>query len=139
MAIAFYPHPDDAHKGTLDERIEVLMESAQQYKALVLDQGVRASESDGGHEVGGRIIRCSVPRELEQAFNWEDISITLREVHELPEGSKEDKAKKSYFLLKMAEMYETLRGAKMSKLEAVRLALVSEARQLTGGNTQQVA
>ena len=138
MAIAFYPHPDDAHKGTLDERIEVLMESAQHYKALILDQGVRASEIDGGHDSGTR-IRCAVPRELEQAFNWEDISVVLREVHELPEGSKDDKAKKSYFLLKMAEMYETLRGAKMSKLEAVRLALVSEAKQLTGGNTQQVA
>ncbi len=36
-------------------------------------------------------------------------------------------------LTKHADVYEVLRGAKMSKLEAVRLALISEAAQLKGG------
>lgn len=125
MALVFYPHPDDAEKGTLEERIEVLMDAAERYKAIILD-AVKPETTN----------QRMVPRELKAAYNWEEIARVLREIRESPEGSKTDKAKKAELLTKLAEIYEVLRAAKMSKLEAVRLALISEATQLRGGSTQ---
>lgn len=132
MTLMFYPHSDDALKGTLEERIEVLLHAAERYKAAVLDQKV------GAESEALKTARISVPRELEHSYNWDDIAIVLRETRELPEATREEKNAKSHMLSKLAEVYEVLRGAKMSKLEAVRLALVNESKQLRGGSTEQV-
>lgn len=135
MTLMFYPHSDDALKGTLDERIEVLLHAAERYKAAVLDQktGAEAEAAEAA-----KATRISVPRELEHSYNWDDVATVLRQTRELPEATREEKTIKSNMLTKLAEVYEVLRGAKMSKLEAVRLALVNEAKQLRGGSTEQV-
>jgi hypothetical protein len=127
MTLTFYPHPDDTQKGTLDDRIEVLMDAAERFKAVVLEDKVfMPGENDENKRVA--------PRDQLAAFNWEEISRVLREVRELTESNATDKAKKSKLLSKLAEVYEVLRAAKMSKLEAVRLALMNEAAQLRGGS-----
>ncbi len=131
MALTFYPHTEDAQKGSLDEKIEILMEAAERYKAVVLDESTRVASSDPNKRM--------VPRDMVAAFNWEEITRVLREIRELPESDKLDKTKKGELLTKLAEVYEVLRAAKMSKLEAVRLALINESNQLRGGGTSQVA
>lgn len=127
MSLTFYPHSDDAQKGTLEDRIEILMEAAERFKAVMLDNAAKPPSTEN---------KRMVPREQVAAYNWEEISRVLREIRELPEGSKSDKNKKGEFLNKLAEVYEVLRGAKMAKLEAVRLALISEANQLRGAASQ---
>jgi hypothetical protein len=126
MALTFYPHTDDVQKGSLEERIEILMEAAERYKAIILDIGAKAEAGE----------KRTVPREITVAYNWEEIARILREIRDLPEISRGDKLKKSALLSKLAEVYEVLRGAKMSKLEAVRLALIGESNQLGGGAPQ---
>lgn len=126
MALTFYPHPDDTKKGSIAEKIEVLMEAAERYKAVVLE--VKPDLMEDGEK------KRHTPRDQTAAYNWEEIARVLREIRELPEISKGDKLKKSDLLTKLAEVYEHLRAAKMSKLEAVRLALISEANHLKGGN-----
>jgi hypothetical protein len=128
MALTFYPHTEDAQKGSLDEKIEILMEAAERYKAVVLDESTKVASSDPNKRM--------VPRDMVAAFNWEEITRVLREIRDLPESDKLDKTKKGGLLTKLAEVYEVLRAAKMSKLEAVRLALISEANQLCGGASQ---
>lgn len=128
MALTFYPHTEDAQKGSLDEKIEILMEAAERYKAVVLDESTKVASSDPNKRM--------VPRDMVAAFNWEEITRVLHEIRDLPEGDKLDKTKKGELLTKLAEVYEVLRAAKMSKLEAVRLALISEANQLRGGASQ---
>jgi hypothetical protein len=127
MALTFYPHPDDAQKGTIEDRIEILMDAALRFKAVVLDDKVFMPAN-------GEESRRIAPRDQLVAYNWEEISRVLREVRELSEANTVDKQKKGNLLAKLAEIYEVLRAAKMSKLEAVRLALVSEAAQLRGGS-----
>lgn len=136
MPLTFYPHSDDAQKGSFEERIEILMDAAQRYKAVVLDVTAKPEPSIDVTETNGRRL---TPRDMVSAYNWEEIAIVLREVRELPEAAKMDKERKGILLTKLAEVYEVLRGAKMSKLEAVRLALINEANQLRGGSTQAVA
>ena len=131
MPLTFYPYSDDAQKGTILERIELLMDAAARYKATVLDAANNPPEGEAATKI-------SVPRELKAAYNWEEISRVLRQIRELPEGNKEDKMRKAELLIKLAEVYEVLRGAKMAKLEAVRLALISEADQLRGGASRGV-
>jgi len=121
MTLIFYPHLDDVEKGTLEERIEVLMEATERYKAIILDEASKSGE-----------VKRTVPRELTAAYNWEEISHVLREIRELPEGNTVDKARKGALLHKLAEVYEVLRAAKMPKLEAVRLALINESAHLKG-------
>jgi hypothetical protein len=128
MALTFYPHSDDAQKGTLDERVDVLMDAAQRYKAVILDLYNKENPEDILKK------RQTVPRDMVAAFNWEEIARVLREVREMAEIAKSDKVKKSELLAELAEVYEVLRAAKMPKLEAVRLALISEANQLRGGS-----
>jgi|SRR5579885_119335 hypothetical protein len=128
MPLTFYPHLEDSQKGTLEERIDVLMEAAERYKAVVLDESTKAVPSDPSKRM--------VPREQVAAYNWEEIAHVLRAIRELSESNKQDKLKKADLLTKLAEVYELLRAAKMSKLEAVRLALISEANQLKGGASQ---
>lgn len=129
MPLIFYPHTEDTQKGTLAERIEVLMEAAERYKAIILDvPPASAAPLDPKKRM--------TPRELTAAYNWEEIARVLTEIRESPEITKEDKLKKAALLTKLAEVYEVLRAAKMSKLEAVRLALIGEAAQLKGSSTQ---
>lgn len=128
MSLTFYPHSDDTRKGTLDERIEVLSDAAERYKAIILETAPPAADTTNH--------KRTTPRDLTAAFNWEEIARVLREIREFPEINKNDKMKKADLLTKLAEVYEVLRAAKMSKLEAVRLALISEANQLRGGASQ---
>lgn len=129
MPLTFYPYTEDAQKGSLFERIEILLEAADRYKAIVLDTTIKPDTSEGG-------TKRVVPRDQTAAYNWEEIAKILRQIRELPESSKGDKAKKGDLLAKLAEVYEVLRAAKMSKLEAVRLALTSEANQLRSSGSQ---
>ena len=128
MALTFYPYSEDAQKGSLTDRLEVLMEAADRYKTLILYENNKVQASDSDNRM--------VPRDQLAAYNWEEIARLLREIRELPEGSKTDKATKSNLLMKLSEIYEVLRAAKMSKLEAVRLALINEAAQLRASASQ---
>lgn len=129
MTLVFYPHTEDTQKGSLEDRIEVLMEGAERFKAFILDA---SSKIEAGEEVKNRLV----PRDIAAAFNWDEIARVLREVRELKEASKSDKSIKSQFLTKLSEIYEVLRAAKMPKLEAVRLALIGEAAQLRNGSSR---
>lgn len=126
MTLIFYPHPEDADKGTLKQRIEVVADAAERYKAVILDNATKSQEGDN------TIKRIMLPRDQTVAFNWEAMACVLREVRELPEISQGDKVRKAEMLAKLAEVYEVLRAAKMPKLEAVRLALVNEVSHLKG-------
>jgi hypothetical protein len=128
MPLTFYPHLEDSQRGMLEERIDVLMEAAERYRAVVLDESSKAVVNDPAKRM--------VPREQRAAYNWEEIAHVLREIRGLPEGNKLDKLKKGDLLGKLAEVYDVLRAAKMSKLEAVKLALISESNQLRGGAAQ---
>lgn len=127
MSMTFYPHQEDLATSNIVERLEVLLEAAQRYKAVVLDSA--AKSVDGG--LGESKVRAT-PRELDAAFNWDEVAKLLREIRDLPEGAPTAKLTKSDRLTKLAEVYEVLRAAKMPKLEAVRLALMNEASQLKG-------
>ncbi|MBA3661599.1 MAG: hypothetical protein H0W64_07725 [Gammaproteobacteria bacterium] len=129
MTLTFYPHGDDMLKGSLADRIEILMEAAERYKAVVIEV---LPKPDASEEAKKRMT----PRDLKAAFNWEEIARVLLAVRELPEMNKSDKLMKASLLKKLAEVYEVLRAAKMSKLEAVRLALINESNQLGGNSTQ---
>jgi hypothetical protein len=131
MPMIFYPYEDKLDVTSLKERLEILLEAAEQYKAVVLDAATKTVDS-------GK--KRTVPNDLSHAFNWEEIAKLLREIRELPEATSPNKIAKSESLTKLAEVYEALRAAKMPKLEAVRLALVNEANQLNpGGSSSQVA
>lgn len=122
MSIEFYPEEDLKKdlSASLEKKIEILLKSAKRYKAIVLDPNQGVSPS-------------SVPAELKIAYNWDGIAYVLREVRQMTEETPDDKRRKGEYLMKLAEVYEVLRGAKMQKLEAVRLALANEANQLRGG------
>lgn len=122
MALTFYPHDEDLNTGTLKDKLEIVMEAAERYKAAVLDAGTTIV-------VDARTKKI-VPKDLKIAFNWQEIAKILREIREMPENNTANKAAKADRLHRLAEVYEVLRGAKMPKLEAVRLALVNEAEQL---------
>jgi len=124
MGLVFYPHAEGLQKGILSERIDEMLEAAGHYKAAILDVKAFGEKTE--------MKKIMVPRDLQIAYNWEEIAKILREIREMPEANKEDKEKKSRLLLKLAEVYEVLRGAKMPKLEGVRLALVNDAQQLGG-------
>lgn len=138
MPLTFYPHSDDAQKGSLEDRIEILMESADNYKTVVLDLATKShSEASaapaavpGSPAATSKVEQRTAPSDLPIAYNWEEIAILLREIRDLPEATKQDKTRKGTLLSRLAEIYEVLRAAKMSKLEAVRLALINEANQL---------
>lgn len=130
MPMIFYPHQDELESSTLDQKLEVLMESAERYKAVILDASKNAEVVTIPSEK-----KRMTPRELAHAFNWEEIAALLRLIREMPESSPANKVLKGNRLAKLADIYEVLRGAKMSKLEAVRLALMNEANQLRGSKT----
>lgn len=124
MALTFYPHEEDGQNGAIEERIATLLNAAEHYKAAVLEIKINPAHQNPD--------KRTAPNELEHAFNWPEIAYILHEVRELPEANDADKSKKADMLTKLAEVYEVLRGAKMSKLEAVRMALVGEAKLLGG-------
>jgi hypothetical protein len=127
MSIIFYPHDEDVSVGSLQERLETLMEAAERYKASTLDSSnFTLEEGDDGK-------RPLTPKDLKVAFNWQEITKLLREIRELTEGNQSSKTTKADRLTRLSEIYEILRSAKMPKLEAVRIALISEAKQLRGG------
>ena len=132
MSLMFYPYAEDVALGSLSERIESLMEAAERYKAAVLETVEKGSSSM-------LETRYPAPKDIPIAYNWDAIAVVLREIRELKESSNEAKKIKARHLIKLAEIYEVLRAAKMSKLEAVRLALTTEATQLQGGGSKQVA
>lgn len=126
MPINFYPYEDDLKKDintSLDEKIELLLEAAERFKAVMTDPA-NTAVVDSKHR--------AVPADLKVAYNWDGLAQVLREVRQMPESSPGDKRVKGERLLKLAEVYEVLRAAKMQKLEAVRLALVNEANHIRG-------
>ena len=126
MTLNFYPHEDDLAKGAamkVEEKIEILLEAAERYKAYVLDPAHVSNKAGSVHPK---------PLDITVSFNWDGLAGVLREVRELPEAAVKDKQRKHNCLQKLAEVYEILRAAKMQKLESVRLVLVSEANQLQG-------
>lgn len=125
MPLIFYPYEDKINTSSLEERLEILQEAAEQYKAAALD----AAQKNINIEDSSTRKRM-LPRDISFAFNWEEISKLLRDIRELPEATSQNRLQKSEFMLKLAEVYEVLRAAKMPKLEAVRLALVNEANLL---------
>jgi len=128
MPINFFPHEEDLVHGTLKERLDVLFEAAERYKTMVLDVPmVKTDETPV-------IKKIVLPKDITNAFNWQGLSAVMREIRELPETTPAYKETKAQSLARLAEVYEVLRGAKMTKLEAVRLALVNEATQLNSGS-----
>ncbi len=125
MVLVFYPQDDELESAKLDEQLEIMQASAERFKAAVLDTAVKYG---GTASTSGRT--GSVPREMSMAFNWEYLAMAMREVRELPEGAPSDRLVKAARLEKLAGIYEILRGARMPKLEAVRLALMNELTQL---------
>lgn len=127
MSLTFYP--DDLQKDTLslEEQIEILLDAAERYKAVILDSKPAKPIEPGD------MSKLLVPRDIVAAFNWEEIAHVLRGIRELPEMDKPEKFKKAELLTKLAEVYEILRAAKLVKLEAVRIALITEANHLRGG------
>jgi hypothetical protein len=131
MTIIFYPQEDDLIGSNTDQKLEVLLESAQRFKAIILDAANKPLVNPTSQEK-----KRITPRDLTHVYNWEELAKLLREIRELPEGNPAAKMAKSLKLKKLAEVYEVLRGAKMAKLEAVRIALVNEANQLNSGGSQ---
>lgn len=130
MALVFYPYEDDLQASSFDQKLEAFMDAAERYKAIVLETSPKPSDNNF---VEGNSKRRSTPRELTIAFNWDGISKLLRTVREMTEATSAAKLTKAQLLMKLAEIYEVLRAAKMPKLEAVRLALINEAKQLQSG------
>jgi hypothetical protein len=123
MPLTFYPATEDLLSASIPDQITVLMDAAERYRVALQDLSAKAPEATG--------VR-STPRDLHAAYNWEVIASVLRHIRELPEASKDERQRKADLLTKLSEVYEVLRSAKMSKLEAVRLALIGEANQLRG-------
>lgn len=128
--ILFYPQDDELETADMDSKLEVLLGAAERYKAAVLDSAAR---SMGGAPVSAAGKKGVIPRDIPMAFNWDGLANTLREVREMPEAAPSARLAKALKLEKLVNIYEVLRGAKMSKLEAVRLALASEVTHLRAG------
>lgn len=124
MPMMFYPHTEDAKRGSIREQIDMLMDAAERYRVAIQDLSSKPESVTG---------KRLAPKDMAAAYNWEAIASVLRDIREMPEASKDDRVKKAEMLTKLAEIYEVLRSAKMSKLEAVRLALIGEANHLQGG------
>lgn len=123
MTIIFYPHEDDLQISSASDKLEVLLEAAERYKAIILETSNKLPEAVDQK-------KRNTPKEAGHAYNWEELAKLLRELRELPENNQSNRVSKADKLQKLSEIYEVLRAAKMPKLEAVRLALVNEAKQL---------
>jgi hypothetical protein len=132
MSVTFYPHDEDVAVGSLKDKLEIMMEAAERYKAIVLDTA--GGGTMAALEPGKRLT----PKEIRVAFNWQEAAKLMREIREMPENNAPSKAAKADRLTRLAEIYEVLRGAKMPKLETVRATLAAEAAQLRGGGASVV-
>jgi hypothetical protein len=126
MSINFYPHDEDLEGSRPEAKIELLMAAAERYKAVVLEIAAKAQPNVDPK-------KPMVPHEIAHAYNWDEVARFLRELHDMPEQSLTARLTKANLLAKLSEVYEVLRGAKMPKLEAVRLALLNESNQLRAG------
>lgn len=125
MTIVFYPNEDNlVGLVSIQEKLEVLLEAAERYKSAILDASAKALENPDLAKT------VQSPRDITLAYQWQEIATLLRKIRELPENNPPSCDQKIESLTKLAEIYEVLRGAKMPKLEAVRLALLNEASQL---------
>jgi len=129
MSLVFYPHEDILETSSLQEKLEVLMDAAESFKATVLDVAAEALRRVN-------LSKKITPKDISIAFNWEEITKVLKEIRDLPETTSVNKTLKAEHLLKLAEIYEVLRAARMPKLEAVRVALTNEANQLKASAAQ---
>lgn len=127
MTLVFYPHEDDLNAASLSEKLDALLDGAERFKAIILEEAAAKAVATK---------KKISPREITASYNWEQIASVLSEIRELPEGNQATKLTKADYLTKLAEVYEVLRGAKMTKLEAVRIALVNEAAQLKASASQ---
>ncbi|HVE45105.1 MAG TPA: hypothetical protein VNC84_08280 [Gammaproteobacteria bacterium] len=121
--LVFYPSPEDCGYGTLQERLSIVSNAAEQYRSAVL----------GGSLVPGATAeppKYETPREQTVAFNWETIACLYREIHALTEATYSDKQEKADLLMQLSETYEVLRAAKMPRLEKISSVLAAEANQL---------
>lgn len=130
MALIFYPHQDDLSSSSIQEKLDALLEGAERYKAVILDTK-KNTDSDS--------TKRMAPSDMTYSFNWDELAKLLREIRDHSESNSANRLAKAENLKKLAEIYEVLRGAKMPKLEAVRLALVNEANQLRSGNSTSAA
>ncbi len=124
MSIMFYPHEEDLGSSAIPAKLELLLTGAERYKAIILETAAKSAEANIDS------AKRMTPRELTHVYNWQELAKLLRELRELPEQNPAGRLTKAGYLTKLAEIYEVLRGAKMPKLEAVRLALINEANQL---------
>lgn len=122
--LIFYPKHGELLSSSTKDKLDVLLTAAEQYKAVILDPQKKDINDP---------TKRQVPREMAYSYNWDELAKLLREIRDFPENSPANRISKAENLTKLAEIYEVLRGAKMAKLEAVRLALVNEANQLKGG------
>ncbi len=120
----FYPKHGELTSSNTKDKLDALLAAAEQYKAIILDPDKKDINDP---------TKRQVPREMMYSYNWDELAKLLREIRDFPENSSANRISKAENLSKLAEIYEVLRGAKMAKLEAVRLALVNEAGQLKGG------
>lgn len=130
MPLVFYPQEEGLAESSITEKIEILMEAAERYKAVVLDAVDKPLLMEDG------VRKRMTPRDISVSYNWDELVKVLRQVRDLPEASEAAKITKADYLTKLSEVYELLRAAKMPKLEAVRLALKNEANQLSSGGSQ---
>ena len=124
MPITFYPHEEDVSVGSIKEKLEILLVAAERYKSAILDV---TKSPEVAIDAKARLT----PKEIQHAFQWQEIALVLRLIRDLPENNQASRLTKIEHLTKLAEVYEMLRAAKMPKLEAVRLALVNEASHLS--------
>lgn len=132
MALVFYPHEDDLATSTLPEKLEALMESAQRYKAAMLDMKTKKMAT-GAIDLGKR----SIPKDLEISFNWGELAIVFNKTCHLTEVTAVNKAAKVEALTKLKEIYEALHSAGLLKLEIVISKIKTDIIQLSG-NTNQI-
>lgn len=121
MSLIFYPTSNKVNQGSLEERLDCLKAGASEFKEITINTTPELLQKT--HHV-------RTPREQKVAYNWDAISKVLREIRALTENVEAEKEKKATLLLTLADIYAILRDARMSKLEAVRVALKSEAMQL---------
>jgi hypothetical protein len=130
MAIVFYPNEYKLEATTIDQKLEILLDAAEQYKTTILDAISKTED-------GAQSKKRNSPRDVTFSYNWEEIAKVLKEIRDLPENNPIVKKSKSAYLNRLADVYEILRSAKMPKLEAVRLALINEASHL--GDSSRVS
>ena len=70
MPLNFYPHTEDLESGSLQEKLALLMDAAERYKAIVLETTVKPSEENNK--------RRQSPRDLTVSYNWNEISRVLQ-------------------------------------------------------------